>query len=110
MESYGTSLTFRMMSLRASWRRLLPRLNRPRSRARNANQQIVFSYDLFLRGMAASYRGRTASKALEFFHGAIELDEEFAAAYAMVAYVALVEQAVSGLTFLEVKLGLEVMF
>src|ERR1700751_5086060 len=48
------------------------------------------SYDLFLRGMAASYRGRTASKALEFFHGAIELDEEFAAAYAMVAYVALV--------------------
>jgi adenylate cyclase len=54
------------------------------------------SYDLFLRGMAASYRGRTASKALEFFHEAIELDEEFAAAYAMVAYVALVEQAVSG--------------
>jgi adenylate cyclase len=54
------------------------------------------SYDLFLRGMAASYRGRTASKALEFFHGVIELDEEFAAAYAMVAYVALVEQAVSG--------------
>ncbi len=54
------------------------------------------SYDLFLRGMAASYRGRTASKALEFFHEAIKLDEEFAAAYAMVAYVALVEQAVSG--------------
>jgi adenylate cyclase len=45
--------------------------------------------------MAASYRGRTASKALEFFHEAIELDEEFATAYAMVAYVALVEQAVS---------------
>jgi len=54
------------------------------------------SHDLFLRGMAASYRGRTAFKALEFFHEAIELDEEFAAAYAMVAYVALVEQAVSG--------------
>jgi adenylate cyclase len=54
------------------------------------------SYDLFLRGIAASYRGRTASKALEFFHEAIDLDEEFAAAYAMVAYVALVEQAVSG--------------
>jgi adenylate cyclase len=54
------------------------------------------SYDLFLRGMAVCYRGRTASKALEFFHEAIELDEEFAPAYAMVAYVALVEQAVSG--------------
>ena len=55
------------------------------------------SYDLFLRGMAFAYRRSTASKALEFFHEAIELDQEFAAAYAMAAYVALVEQAVNGL-------------
>jgi adenylate cyclase len=66
------------------------------ARAKSKPTDRLDSYDLFLRGMAASYRGRTASKALEFFHEAIELDEEFAAAYAMVAYVALVEQAVSG--------------
>jgi adenylate cyclase len=54
------------------------------------------SYDLFLRGMALAHRRSTASKAREFFYKAIELDQEFAAAYAMVAYVALVEQAVSG--------------
>jgi adenylate cyclase len=66
------------------------------ARSKSKPTDRLDSYDLFLRGMAASYRGRTASKALEFFHEAIELDEEFAAAYAMVAYVALVEQAVSG--------------
>jgi adenylate cyclase len=54
------------------------------------------SYDLFLRGMAVAYRRSTASKALECFHEAIRLDNEFAAAYAMAAYVALLEEAVSG--------------
>ena len=54
------------------------------------------SYDLFLRGMAIAYRRSAASDALELFHKAIELDEEFAAAHAMVAYVSLVERAVSG--------------
>jgi adenylate cyclase len=49
------------------------------------------SHDLFLRGMAVSYRRSTASQALALFHEAIELDNEFAAAYAMLAYVALVE-------------------
>jgi adenylate cyclase len=53
-------------------------------------------YDLYLRGMAIAYRRSAASKALECFNAAIELDKEFAAAYAMAAYVALVEQAVSG--------------
>jgi adenylate cyclase len=54
------------------------------------------SYDLFLRGMAVADRRSTASKALELFNKAIALDKEFAAAYAMAAHVALVEQAVSG--------------
>ena len=65
-------------------------------RSRRKPTHSLDSYDLFLRGMSIAYRSSTAPEALALFHKAIELDKEFAAAYAMVAYVSLVERAVSG--------------
>ena len=65
-------------------------------RSKRKTTDHLGSYDLYLRGMAVAYRRSTASKALELFNAAIELDGEFAAAYAMAAYVALTEHAVGG--------------
>jgi adenylate cyclase len=52
------------------------------------------SYDFFLRGMATASRG--GSEPLEWFRKAITRDKEFAAAYAMAAYVLMFKQGIAG--------------
>jgi adenylate cyclase len=54
------------------------------------------SYDLYLRGMALFYRNACLPKALALFRAAIEEDPEFAAAYAMAAWLLLRQQGDSG--------------
>ena len=55
------------------------------------------SYDLFLRGMAQSYKGRFGA-ARELFAQAAERDPEYGAAYAMAATMFVFQQGVSGLS------------
>jgi adenylate cyclase len=55
------------------------------------------SYDLFLRGMAQSYKGRF-SGARELFAQAAERDPDYGAAYAMAATMFVFQQGVSGLS------------
>jgi tetratricopeptide (TPR) repeat protein len=54
------------------------------------------SYGLYLRGMALFYRKASLLKALALFRAAIEEDPEFAAAYAMAAWILLRQQGDSG--------------
>jgi len=54
-------------------------------------------YDLFLRGMAQSHKGRFAG-AREFFVQAAERDSDYGAAHAMAATMFMFEQSVSGLS------------
>jgi adenylate cyclase len=55
------------------------------------------SYDLFLRGMAQSYKGRFGG-ARELFAQAAERDPDHGAAYAMAATMFMFQQSVSGLS------------
>jgi TolB-like protein/class 3 adenylate cyclase/Tfp pilus assembly protein PilF len=54
------------------------------------------SYDLFLRGMASTYKRGALSEAREFFRKAFELDPEYGAAYAMAATTLMYQQSISG--------------
>jgi TolB-like protein/class 3 adenylate cyclase len=72
-------------------------------RAKQKPTDRLDCYDLYLRGTSLMYRRSTASKAFDLFKRAIEKDEDFGAAYAMAAYVLLVEQATSGSLLSEVR-------
>ena len=56
-------------------------------RARHKPTDSLDAYDYFLRGLASVHRWtrEASNEALQFFHRAIELDPEFAAAYGMAA-------------------------
>jgi TolB-like protein len=61
-------------------------------RAKHKATDRLDSYDLYLRGMALTNRfERKTSLTLELFKKAIEKDREFAAAYAMAAFVFLMK-------------------
>jgi TolB-like protein len=57
-------------------------------RSKHKPTESLDAYDLFLRGMASFYRGTTEanSEALSLFYRAIDLDQNFASAYAMAGW------------------------
>ncbi|MES2113568.1 MAG: winged helix-turn-helix domain-containing protein [Pseudomonadota bacterium] len=68
---------------------IAPELERAEiERARHKPTENLDAYDYYLRGMAKLHHGtrETIGQALPLFHQAIELDPEFASAYAMAAW------------------------
>jgi TolB-like protein/class 3 adenylate cyclase len=64
-------------------------------RARKKSTNSLDSYDFYLRGLAQYYK-RTWVEARELFKKALELDPEFAAAYAMAALTLHMQQGAGG--------------
>jgi TolB-like protein len=68
---------------------IAPQLERAEiERARHKPTESLDAYDYYLRGMAKLHHGtrETINQALPLFHKAIELDPDFASAYAMAAW------------------------
>ena len=65
-------------------------------RARHKPTERLDSYDLYLRGMALTYR-RSYSEARELFKKAFEVDPDYAAAYAMAAWAFINQQSTGGI-------------
>ena len=65
-------------------------------RARHKSTERLDSYDLYLRGMALTYR-RSYGEARELFKKAFEADPDYAAAYAMAAWAFLNQQSTGGI-------------
>src|ERR1019366_5677093 len=61
-------------------------------RARQKPSESLDSYDLYLRGMALTYK-RSYDEAIELFREAFEQDPDYAAAHAMAAWTFLSKQA-----------------
>jgi len=64
-------------------------------RAKRKSTERLDSYDLFLRGMALFYR-RSFAEAFASFKEAFVRDPEYAAAYAMAAFVLMIPQSIEG--------------
>jgi len=64
-------------------------------RAKRKSTERLDSYDLFLRGMALFYR-RSFAEAIASFKEAFVRDPEYAAAYAMAAFVLMIPQSIEG--------------
>jgi TolB-like protein len=64
-------------------------------RAKRKSTERLDSYDLFLRGMALFYR-RSFAEAFASFKEAFVRDPEYAAAYAMAAFVLMMPQGIEG--------------
>jgi len=64
-------------------------------RAKRKSTERLDSYDLFLRGMALFYR-RSFTEAFVSFKEAFVRDPEYAAAYAMAAFVLMIPQSIEG--------------
>jgi TolB-like protein/class 3 adenylate cyclase/Tfp pilus assembly protein PilF len=80
---------------------LAPRLEQAEiERARQKPTENLDSYDLYLRGMASTYK-RSYREALELFTKCFEEDPDYAAAYAMAAWTFLSQQATSGIPLTE---------
>jgi len=69
-------------------------------RARQKPTESLDSYDLYLRGMALTYK-RSYREAFELFTKAFEEDPDYAAAYAMAAWTFLSQQATGGIPLTE---------
>src|SRR3954447_2750525 len=65
-------------------------------RAKQKATESLDSYDLYLRGMALTYK-RSYPEARELFNNAFREDPEYAAAYAMAAWTLLNQQATGGI-------------
>ena len=75
---------------------IMPTLERAEiERAKRKPTESLHAYDYYLRGMASFHQGtrEPVSEALRMFSKAIELDPDFASAYAMAALVLLLAQA-----------------
>ena len=69
-------------------------------RARQKPTESLDSYDLYLRGMALTYR-RSYGEARELFKKAFAVDPDYAAAYAMAAWAYINQQATGGIPLTE---------
>ncbi|WP_249119686.1 MULTISPECIES: adenylate/guanylate cyclase domain-containing protein [unclassified Bradyrhizobium] len=77
---------------------IAPRLEQAEfERARHKPTEKLDSYDHYLRGAALLHHRSSLVDAYGFFRKAIELDPEYAAAHAMVAWTWMARQAVDGL-------------
>jgi TolB-like protein/class 3 adenylate cyclase/tetratricopeptide (TPR) repeat protein len=77
---------------------IAPRLEQAEfERARHKPTEKLDSYDHYLRGAALLHQRSSLREAYELFKKAIELDPEYAAAHAMVAWTWMARQAVDGL-------------
>jgi len=77
---------------------IAPRLEQAEfERARHKPTEKLDSYDHYLRGAALLHQRSSLLDAYELFKKAIELDPEYAAAHAMVAWTWMARQAVDGL-------------
>lgn len=76
---------------------IAPRLEQAEfERARRKPTEKLDSYDLYLRGAAALHHRSSVHEAFDFFTKAIELDPDYAAAHAMVAWSWMARQAIYG--------------
>ena len=77
---------------------IAPRLEQAEfERARHKPTEKLDSYDHYLRGAAALHHRSSVLDAYDFFKKAIELDPDYAAAHAMVAWTWMARQAIYGL-------------
>ena len=76
---------------------IAPRLEQAEfERVRQKPTDKLDSYDLYLRGMALIHQRASLADAYKLFKHAIELDPEFAAAHAMLAWTWMARQATTG--------------
>jgi tetratricopeptide (TPR) repeat protein len=76
---------------------IAPRLEQAEfERVRHKPTEKLDSYDLFLRGVALIHQRASLTDAYDLFKQAIELDPEYAAAHAMLAWTWMGRQATSG--------------
>jgi len=77
---------------------IAPRLEQAEyERTRYKPTEKLDSYDFYLRGAAQLHQRSSVLEAYRFFNKAIELDPDYAAAHAMVAWTWMARQAIGGL-------------